>query len=100
MEKLKGTLLRKDLPSGFTLSPSDARQLCFNSIDLMVELHQVDVGSAGLADLGKGEGYTVRQIDGWARRIEKAAIDDLPDFMPIVNWLRTNNPAKTGLVGV
>ena len=38
MERIKGIILRKNLPKGLTLSPADARALCERLIDVHREL--------------------------------------------------------------
>src|SRR5689334_1317183 len=72
MSRIDGTILRRDLPEGMTLSEQDARGLCTAFVDVLVELHQVDPGKAGLDDLGKGAGYVGRQVAGWSDRFRKA----------------------------
>ena len=39
-------------------------------IDTLVTLQSVDPDSVGLADLGKKDGYILRQIKNWARQVE------------------------------
>ncbi len=39
MERLDGTILRRDLPEGLSLSEDDARTLCTNFLDVLVDLH-------------------------------------------------------------
>jgi aminoglycoside phosphotransferase (APT) family kinase protein len=56
MERVKGIILRSDLPPNWASMPPD-RSLCKSFIDKFVELHQVDYNACGLADLGKPEGY-------------------------------------------
>ena len=55
MERLDGTILRRDLPDGLELSPDDARTLCTRFLDVLVELHSVDPadGRAGRPRQGR-----------------------------------------------
>jgi len=62
MERLDGTILRRDLPSGMSLDPAQARALCENALDVLIALHRVSPDEAGLADLGRGPGYVARQV--------------------------------------
>lgn len=96
MERLKGIILRKNFPKDLILSAAEVRALCMSFVDRLVELHKVDLKQAGLDALGKPEGYVSRQIEGWARRMEAAATDDMADFTQIVQWLRDNNPGEVG----
>ncbi|AIY43518.1 putative aminoglycoside phosphotransferase [Collimonas arenae] len=93
MERLRGIILRDKLPAGLTLSENDTRQLCLNVIDKMIALHQVDYQAAGLAHLGKGDGYVQRQIAGWSERYRKARTDDAVDFEDVMRWLEDKMPA-------
>lgn len=93
MERLRGIILRDKLPEGMVLSEADTRQLCLNVIDKMIALHQVDYQAAGLAHLGKGDGYVQRQISGWSERYRKARTDDAVDFESVMSWLNEKMPA-------
>jgi aminoglycoside phosphotransferase (APT) family kinase protein len=93
MERLAGTILRADLPEGMTLSEDEARMLCTNFLDVLVELHAVDPHAAGLDDLGKGQGYVGRQVGGWSDRYRKARTDNVGDLEHVMSWLDTHQPA-------
>jgi aminoglycoside phosphotransferase (APT) family kinase protein len=94
MERLRGVILRRDLPGGLALSPEQARALCHAVLDCLVRLHGVDVQAAGLSGFGRGEGYVKRQIEGWAEWFAKAHTDDVPDYAEVIRWLRANMPAS------
>jgi aminoglycoside phosphotransferase (APT) family kinase protein len=92
MERLEGTILRRDLPDGMTLSESEARRLCTDVLDRLVELHGVDADAAGLGDLGKGEGYVARQVAGWSDRFRRARTDNVGDYERVMRWLDEHQP--------
>jgi aminoglycoside phosphotransferase (APT) family kinase protein len=92
MERLDGTILRRDLPDGLDLSPEQARTLCTNFLDVLVELHQVDPSKAGLDDLGRGAGYVARQVRGWSDRFRKARTDNVGDYERVMAWLAERQP--------
>lgn len=94
MERIDGIILRRDLPQGLDLNPSETRQLCLNVIDRMIELHQVEYRTAGLEHLGKGEGYVRRQVEGWCDRFIKAKTDDVRDFETVMDWLKEKMPVR------
>ena len=94
MERLNGIILRQDLPAGLSLSVGDTRKLCVNVIDRLIELHQVDYRTAGLEQLGKGEGYVRRQMEGWCDRFKKAKTDDAADFVVVMTWLKQKMPSR------
>jgi aminoglycoside phosphotransferase (APT) family kinase protein len=92
MERLEGTILRRDLPAGLSLSAEQARRLCTDFLDVLVELHSVDPTDAGLDDLGKGRGYVARQVGGWSQRFRAARTDNVGDFERVIRWLDEHQP--------
>lgn len=94
MEKLTGIIPRANLPRGMSLSPAQTRLLCTNVLDKLVALHQVDMESTGLSELGKGSGYVERQIAGWTERYKKARTWNVPKCTYVINWLKDHLPAK------
>jgi hypothetical protein len=49
-------------------------------LDKLIELHQVPYQNTPLAEIGKGEGYCRRQVEGWDKRYEKAKTINVPSF--------------------
>ncbi len=101
MERVKGIILREDMPVELGLTPEQTTTLCKNFIDKFVELHNVDYKACGLGDLGRPEGYVRRQIDGWIDRYERAITSDAPKWEPVKAWLRDKMPAdhpKPGII--
>jgi aminoglycoside phosphotransferase (APT) family kinase protein len=95
MERLEGTILRRDLP--WDLSPDQVSSLCGNVLDVLVDLHSVDVGEVpALAAFGKGEGYVARQVDGWTGRFARARTDDTGDWSDVTAWLDAHQPVDVG----
>lgn len=93
MERLDGPIPRKDLPRGLVLDREQTAALCRNVIDLLVDLHAVDLATTGLADLGKGDGYVRRQVDGWSARYRAARTWNVGTFERVMRWLAANQPA-------
>ena len=101
MEKLTGVILRRDLPKGLSYSPEQARKLCTNLLDTQIRLHTLDYVAAGLADMGKPQGYVERQVNGWCERFGKARTDDVPKCETLMAWLNAYRPpdsAKPGTI--
>lgn len=92
MERIKGIILRKDLPKGLSFSPQEARALCEKFIDVYAALHHVDYKKVGLESYGKPESYIRRQVQGWSERYRDARTDDAPDFEPVMAWLHAKMP--------
>lgn len=100
MERIKGIILRRDLPRGLSFTPQQARSLCERLVDVYAALHRVDYKKAGLEDHGRPEGYVRRQVEGWSGRYRDAWTDDTPNFDPVMDWLQAKMPGESGIVSV
>ncbi len=92
MERIEGIIPRSEWPADVPLSPEQARALCLNAVDVLVELHSVGPAASGLGERGKGAGYVGRQVEGWTARYRNAHTDDVPDFEDVMEWLGDNQP--------
>ncbi|HEX4872177.1 MAG TPA: phosphotransferase family protein [Nevskiaceae bacterium] len=97
MDRIAGIIPRKNLPDGVQLSREQTRQLCRSFLDKLIELHQVDIRAAGLESLGKGAGYTRRQVEGWCDRFEKARTWNVLPAKRLRRWLKSRAPEDAGL---
>lgn len=93
MEKLDGIILRREPPPGLALPPQQARTLCYRLLDCLIELHDIDYRSEGLAELAPGAGYLERQIEGWSRRYRAARTWNVPRAEFVMRWLADHLPA-------
>lgn len=100
MERLKGIILRKELPDGMSLNPEQAKTLSRNLVSVLTKLHSVDFKKAGLSEFGKPEGYVKRQVEGWSGRYRDAKTPDAPDFEKVMLWLQDKMPGESGIVGI
>lgn len=96
MERLRGIILRKELPASLGLDPARFRTLCENLVDALVDLHALDYKAIGLDNLGKPEGYVQRQVDGWTDRYKNSQTDDVPVVEQVAKWLSDHRPADSG----
>jgi len=92
MERIVGIIPRANLPRELDFPPPRVRELCVNVLDQLIALHQADYQAAGLASLGKGEGYCKRQVDGWDARYQKSLTWNVPRFRGVRAWLKANTP--------
>lgn len=100
MEKLDGTILRRDPPAHLHYDATQARQLCHNLLDTLIRLHTLDYASLGLTDLGHPTGYVQRQVDGWCARFERAWTSDMPKFKAVMAWVRAHCPPDSPRPGL
>ena len=64
MKRIEGIIPRAKLPPELNFSEQDVHALCINVLDKLIELHQVPYQNTPLAEIGKGEGYCRRQVEG------------------------------------
>jgi aminoglycoside phosphotransferase (APT) family kinase protein len=96
MERVRGVILRKDLPPELNLDPVRFRKLCETLVDALVELHALDYRTLGLSELGKPEGYVQRQVEGWSKRYVGSQTDNVPVVEQVAKWLNDNRPPDSG----
>jgi aminoglycoside phosphotransferase (APT) family kinase protein len=96
MERCRGTVPRRVMPLDLEAVPDARRRMSEALIDTLVELHSVDYQAAGLADLGRPEGFVERQVRGWKQRWDVAKNVDIPEFDEHYAWLLENLPAQSG----
>jgi aminoglycoside phosphotransferase (APT) family kinase protein len=96
MQRMRGVILRKELPPELGLSEQSFRQLCENLVDALAELHALDYRTLGLADLGKPDGYVQRQVEGWTKRYYGSQTDAVPVVEQVAKWLADNLPGDSG----
>ncbi len=96
MARVRGMVLRAQPPKDVVLTPAVMTRLSEQAIDTLAELHGLDVVAAGLADLGRPQGYVERQISGWTRRYRTAQTDEVPTLEQIIPWLEQHRPGDSG----
>ncbi len=96
MERLRGIIIRKDVPEGVELPEPKLRQLCLHLVDTLADLHALDYKAIGLDGLGKPEGYVQRQVEGWSQRYKGSQTDEVPVVEQVSAWLNENRPADSG----
>jgi aminoglycoside phosphotransferase (APT) family kinase protein len=78
------------------LDEARTRELCTNALDVLIDLHQVDVDATPLGAMNKGPGYVERQVSGWSRRFRDAHTDDVGDYEAVMAWLAERQPDDVG----
>ena len=93
MQRIDGIIPRRDLPPEVELTAKQTRALCTNALDVLIDLHRVDVDATPLAGMNKGEGSVARQVSGWSTRFRNARTDDAPGGEAVMAWLAEHQPA-------
>lgn len=103
MEYVHGVILRGAPPA--ILRGGDAEHLRARMhtvsrtfVDTLVQLHQVDVTTPSLSELGKGDGYVARQVSGWTKRWHASRTTVVPALDEVAVWLAANQPPQRDAV--
>jgi aminoglycoside phosphotransferase (APT) family kinase protein len=96
MERIRGIILRRQLPPGLSLNTAQSAALCRHLLAVQLELHNLDFRQLGLEDIGRPKGYVARQVAGWSERYRTARTPDAPDFEAVMAWLEGHRPPDAG----
>jgi aminoglycoside phosphotransferase (APT) family kinase protein len=66
-------------------------------VEVLADLHSVDVDEIGLGDLARRGGYIERQIKRWSTQWENSRTRDLPAIDEIARYLAANVPEQIGV---
>ncbi len=99
MDFVDGLILTATMPAPLD---GQAEAIADRLVDGLVELHAVDPGTDGLADLGRPDGYLERQLKRFGGLLEVNATRPLPDLEAVADWLDAglpDSPAPTVVHG-
>jgi len=80
------------------LAPELREAASHHLIDVMAELHAVDVDAVGLGDLARRDGYIERQLKRWRSQWENSKTRELPAIDEVEKRLSAHVPAQQGVV--
>ncbi|MEP7046267.1 MAG: phosphotransferase family protein [Ilumatobacteraceae bacterium] len=87
-----------DSPERADLLPAVLRpRVSEDLVDVLADLHAVDVDEVGLGDLAKREGYVARQVKRWSTQWEQSKTRELPAIDAVARSLRDNLPQQQGV---
>ena len=66
-------------------------------IDVLADLHAVDIDVVGLGDLARREGYIERQVKRWSTQWENSKTRELPAVDEVARRLRDRIPTQQGV---
>jgi aminoglycoside phosphotransferase (APT) family kinase protein len=96
LEYREGETIRDAIPASMVRHPRVTRRVCLALVDAMADLHTLDVEASGLAELGRPDGFGLRQVTGWRDRWRRAASDESDSTMDqVATDLERTVPAAT-----
>jgi aminoglycoside phosphotransferase (APT) family kinase protein len=91
MERVDGLVLR-DLDDVVDLTAGQRRALGLRLVDVLADLHGVDVDAVGLTGFGRPDGYLERQLRRWGRQLDASRSRDVPGVDELQARLRARVP--------
>ena len=82
---------------GELLSLPLRKQASEDLIDVLADLHAVDVDAVGLGDLAKRDGYVERQVKRWSTQWQNSKTRELPAVDEVATLLGNNIPLQQGV---
>jgi aminoglycoside phosphotransferase (APT) family kinase protein len=100
MEKVTGVHVVDALPEGYADEPAQRRAIGDGLVDVLADLHAVDPAAVGLADFGRPEGFTARQVRRWTKQWDATRDRDRPGLDALAARLAETVPAtqRSGVV--
>jgi aminoglycoside phosphotransferase (APT) family kinase protein len=96
MEHVKGVVLRDADAAASTLDAATRRAASEHLVDVLVDLHAVDVDAVGLGDLARREDYLARQLKRWRGQLHQARTRELPVLDEVHDRLAAAIPTQPG----
>ena len=81
---------------GEHLPESLRRPAAEHLVDVLADLHAVDIDAVGLGDLAKREGYVERQVRRWSTQWENSKTRELPAIEEVSRLLAGSIPTQQG----
>jgi aminoglycoside phosphotransferase (APT) family kinase protein len=99
MELVRGTVYRSGEDTS-RLTAEHRTALADELVDVLARLHAIDPVEAGLADLGRPDGYLERQVRRWASQLDQSRSRDLPGIDELRDRLARQVPVsrRSGVV--
>ena len=82
---------------GAELDPKIRTAVSLDLIDVLAELHSVDVDEVGLGDLARRTGYVERQLKRWTTQWANSKTRELPAIDEVADRLATRVPVQQGV---
>jgi aminoglycoside phosphotransferase (APT) family kinase protein len=101
MERRHGLIVRNEEPLEFANRLDQRERASRAMVNVLADLHLVDVEAHGLSSLGKSIGFVERQVRGWNQRWHGSKITEQAEMNALSEWLLERlppDPVRTSLV--
>lgn len=92
MERRRGIVVNDAFPPDIIPTAELCTRMSQTVVETLARIHAVDWQAAGLSEFGHPEGFLARQVKGWIERYFRAQTDEIPQVVPLTNWLAEHVP--------
>jgi aminoglycoside phosphotransferase (APT) family kinase protein len=96
MDFVEGHVLRTTEIATAVFDEAQRRVAGESLVDVLAEIHSVDVDAVGLGDLGRREGYIERQLKRWWSQFEQSKTREVPVLEDVYRVLKSRVPEQGG----
>ncbi|GLP96635.1 phosphotransferase family protein [Paraferrimonas sedimenticola] len=82
------------------LSNQQRGKIHHHLVNVLADLHQVDVASVGLSDYGKPGNYFERQFNRWHKQYRASETKNIEAMEQLIEWLSTQIPEDDGRISL
>lgn len=94
MERIEGVILRGGMPKNELPEPNKIKDIVYDFVSTMTELHSIDCNNPEFSNFARPEGYVKRQVEGWIYRYKKSKTNNYDGIEKTIKWLSNNYPTK------
>jgi aminoglycoside phosphotransferase (APT) family kinase protein len=95
MDHVDGLVLNDSVASA-QIKPPDRRTIGLHVIDILCNLHAINMDEVGLGDLGRKEAYLTRQLKRWTRQWQASKTHEVPEMEESCRILTETMPEQIG----
>lgn len=95
MDYVDGLVLNDSVASAL-VQDSDRRAIGLHVINILCNLHSLNIDAVGLGDLGRKEAYLTRQLKRWTRQWEASKTHEVPEMEESCRILTETMPEQIG----
>ncbi|WP_419880609.1 phosphotransferase family protein [Peribacillus sp. B-H-3] len=92
MERKHGVVLDTGFPDNSAATPELCRFISRAMVDSLGSLHSINYKRTKLPEMTKPDGFLERQVHGWISRYHRAATDEIPGALQLMDWLASHIP--------
>ncbi len=92
MERRRGLVVRHAEPPQIANQPDQRQRVSKAIVDVLADLHRVDIDTHGLSSLGKPLGFVERQVQGWTKRWDGSKTSEQAEMEALSKWLLERLP--------